>query len=281
MILSHELSHRLHTRWLHWLLAALWSAAASAQPAATQGELVAAARAGDLAKASQLLQQGVSANAATGRVVGEVREDVATAGITTPGDTALAAAARSGSAEIVRLLLANGALANCPGVQGTPLAQAALHGHAAVAELLLAAGADPNARDGAGAAPLYRAALAGDLRLLQRLLAAGADPNLRSPPVGGSVDAPGSGLPLVEAAKRGRLDMVRALLESGARVNVRGADGKSPLFWAIVSGGEPVALELLDAGSDPREQVEGYGLAHFAQAMGREQVSRRLAPGQR
>jgi ankyrin repeat protein len=155
-----------------------------------------------------------------------------------------------------------------------------LHGHAGLAGLLIGAGADPNERDGAGATPLYRAALAGDLELVRRLLRAGADPNLRSPPVGGTLDEPASGLPLVEAVKRGRLDMARTLIAAGARVNVRDAERKSPLFWAIVSGGEDVALELLHAGADAREQVDGYGIAHFAQAMGRERVSRALqAPG--
>src|SRR5262245_2267574 len=209
--MDYRISHRFHMTWLHWLLAALWSGVLCAQDAGER-ELVRAAGAADLAGVSRLLQQGVSANAAVDRRAGVAREEVATAGVRTSGDTALAAAARARSAEIVRLLLASGADVNRAAVDGTPLAIAALRSDRRVAELLLAARADPNERDGAGATPLYRAVLAGDVELARRLLAAGADPNLRSPAVGGPPQEPGSGVPLAEAAKRGDRELARALV---------------------------------------------------------------------
>jgi ankyrin repeat protein len=252
--------------------------------------LVEAARRADLGAASRLLQQGASPNAmipvlklqaAPQRTA--LAEDGPADAAARYGETALAAAARSGSLEIARLLLTAGARSDRAGALGTPLAIAALRDDLAMAELLLAAGADPNLRDGGGATPLYRAVLAGDADLARRLVAAGATPRLRSPGSAGRgpQGTETSGVPLIEAARRGRSDLVALLLDAGASANAPDGEHKPAVFWALLEGGDEVALLLLERGADPDRFVDGYHLLHFARVMGREGAAQRIEAAQR
>jgi ankyrin repeat protein len=233
--------------------------AAAAQPE-RDVELVRAARAADLAAASRLLQQGASPGAvltmqaAPGH--GSLAEDGPGDAGWRLGETALAAAARSGSLEIARLLVAAGADPNRAGAsRAMPLSLAAARGDLALADLLLAAGARTDVRDPAGSLPLSRAVTMGDAALARRLLEAGADPDGR--------ERDGS-TPLAEAVRLGRMDLVRLLIGAGARVDAADREGKSPLYRAIVLRRESIALLLLDHGADPRRRIEGEDLSHHA-----------------
>lgn len=177
-------------------LAALLSAAAL--PAA--GQLIDAARNGDLAAVQALLAGGADANRAQG-----------------DGMTALHLAAERGHAAVADLLLSAGATVDAKTRIGsyTPLHLASRGGHGSIATALLDAGADPHATTtGSGVTPVHLAAGAMDgAEVVTELLRRGAD-----------VDAPeaSSGqTPLMFASAYNRTEAVVALLEYDADPAVR------------------------------------------------------------
>ncbi len=177
-------------------LAALLSAVAL--PAA--GQLIDAARNGDLAAVQTLLAGGADANRAQG-----------------DGMTALHWAAERGHAAVADLLLSAGATVDAKTRIGsyTPLHLASRGGHGSIATALLDAGADPHATTtGSGVTPVHLAAGAMDgAEVVTELLRRGAD-----------VDAPeaSSGqTPLMFAGAYNRTEAVVALLEYDADPAVR------------------------------------------------------------
>jgi len=90
-----------------------------------------------------------------------------------PGETALMYAAGVSTAEIVRLLLEQGAGKN----KALPLIEAACGGDVETARLFLDLGADVNAPDERGWTPLMEAATWGHTEIVRLLLAHGADVN--------------------------------------------------------------------------------------------------------
>ncbi len=167
--------------------------------AAVEGQLVDAARAGDVATVRALLQQGADANEANG-----------------DGLTPLHAAAERGNAAIVELLMDRHAAIGAKTRIGnyTPLHLAALGAHTAVAEKLLEAGADPNAvTTNTGVTPLHLAAAAlNGAETVAALLEHGADPNAREIAAGQT--------PLMFAAAENRADAIRELIRRGADPSV-------------------------------------------------------------
>lgn len=158
------------------------------------------------------------------------------------GAAELLDAVRTGRSEAARTLLAAGADANEPGVDGaTPLLYAA---HAADVELvraLLAAGADPNAANRYGVAPLHEAALIADEALVRALLDAGAEVD-RALPEGET--------PLMLAARTGGVAAVKLLIERGADVDVvERWQGQTPLMYAAAHDRAEVAAALIAAGA--------------------------------
>jgi ankyrin repeat protein len=177
-------------------LAALLGAAAL--PAA--GQLIDAARNGDLAAVQTLLAGGADADTAQG-----------------DGMTALHWAAERGHAAVADLLLSAGATVEAKTRIGsyTPLHLASRGGHGSIATALLHAGADPHATTtGSGVTPIHLAAAAMDgAEIVTELLRRGAD-----------VDAPeaSSGqTPLMFAAAYNRTEAVVALLGYDADPAVR------------------------------------------------------------
>lgn len=235
-------------------------------------ELIEAARSGNLAAASRLLQEGAGADAAVIRAQGAASGDLSEHGPRDAGrrggETALAAAARSGSVEIARLLLSAGADVNRAGaLADLPLSIAVARGDAPLAALLLRAGSRTDVRDPAGYLPLSRAVEAGDTALARHLLEAGADPDARQ--------RDGT-TPLADAVRLGRLDLVRLLLDAGARVDAGDREGKAPLYRAIVLRREEIALLLLERGADPRRRVDGEDMAGIAIWAGQTRILRRI-----
>ena len=171
---------------------------AAALPAG--GQLIDAARNGDVAAAQTLLAGGADANTAQG-----------------DGMTALHWAAERGHAAVADLLLSAGATVDAKTRIGsyTPLHLASRGGHGSIATALLDAGADPHATTtGSGVTPLHLAAGAMDgAEVVTELLRRGAD-----------VDAPeaSSGqTPLMFAGAYNRTEAVVALLEYDADPAVR------------------------------------------------------------
>jgi ankyrin repeat protein len=178
-----------------WTAAIVLSLAAGlAARGAQRGAVVAdAVMKGDKATVKTLLAGGADVNAAQG-----------------DGMTALHWAARSGDAEIVRMLLYAGANVKAVTRLGayTPLMMAAALGHAEAVAALVSAGADVKAVNSTGSTPLMLAARSGDARAVTMLVENGADPNAREQVFGET--------PLMFAAADNRVDAIAALLKGGA-----------------------------------------------------------------
>ena len=157
--------------------------------------IIEAARRGDAAAVSSLLDQGADVNEAQG-----------------DGMTALHWAAECGHAEVADVLLAASADVEAKTRIGsyTPLHFAGRGGHAPIVVRLLEAGADPDAvTTNSGVTPLHLAAAAiGGMDAVVVLLAHGADANARERSAGQT--------PLMFAAGSNRAGAVRALLSGGA-----------------------------------------------------------------
>ena len=193
---------------------------------ASSDPLTEAAKAGDQATVTALLEQGSDASA------------------TGPDGTApLHWAVRADSLDTVDLLIAARAdvtVVNRYGV--TPLALAAENGNPAIVQALLAAGADPNTATEAGETVLMVAARTGRTDVLSQLLSRGAE-----------VDATESWrgqTALMWAAAEDYADAVTALVTAGADVEARSSRGMTPLLFAIRDGGLNAARALLAAGAD-------------------------------
>jgi ankyrin repeat protein len=177
---------------------------------------------GDIDKVRGLLDAGYSAD--TPIEYGENSE------------TPLMKAARSGTEDIARLLIARGADVNAKdGDSSTALEAAIRNGHEALAALLLEAKADPNVVNKYQQSALTNAVAAGNVALTERLLKAKAKPEL-----------PGLVLtPMMFAAFAGNGDLIRLLVRYGADVNFADKQtGQSALSSAIVAG-KPEIVRLL------------------------------------
>ena len=117
--------------WLSCAFLMLFALPTAAGAAGAEPPLVAAAKAGDLARVEALLAVGIDPDQADGH-----------------RNTALIFAARDGRLAIARALIAAGATVNwLDGEQVTPLILAAYRNRPALARLLLDSGADPAPRD--------------------------------------------------------------------------------------------------------------------------------------
>ena len=141
--------------------------------------------------------------------------------VTRKKETPLFMAARCGHANVVELLLDNGAKPNMANVAGdTPLLMAAYYGHKDVLELLLARRADSNIINEAGFTPLAWVAEKGHKDLVQPLLASGANVNMANQ---------FHVTPLHWASNEGHEEVVKLLLDGGAEPNAADTKGQTPL----------------------------------------------------
>jgi len=212
-----------------------------------------AAESGDLAEVKRLIAQGADVNASDGD---EVR-------------TPLLAAADGGHAEVVKLLLKNGAKVDMGDSYGytplyyaiwsddeaavkslvssgadvntrpsnekdyPPLAYAIWQWHKGNVEILLDAGADINTKDEKGYTPLYWAAFSSSKDVLDLILAKGDYPNT-----------------IHLAACKGDLDRVKTLIERGTNIDIKDEFGCVPLHWAALAESPEVADFLIGKGAD-------------------------------
>jgi ankyrin repeat protein len=147
------------------------------------------------------------------------------------GSTLLMSAARTGNADIVRLLIEHGADVNVKGETygETALVWAADQNHAEAAKVLIAHGADVNARTNPLERPKDRFGLEGVLTILPH----------------------GSWTPLMYAARQGSLDAARTLVDAGANLNLTDPDGSTALVLAIINSHYDTAALLAERGADP------------------------------
>jgi ankyrin repeat protein len=148
-------------------------------------------------------------------------------------------AARTGSLEAVKALLAKGANPNAKELnEQTPLMWAAAEGHTAIAQALIASGADIRATLTSGFTPLFFAVREGHIDVTRALLKAGIDVNetLHGP--------------------------------EGPQKEVNNASykpvgkGTSPLLMAVVNGHFELAIALVEEGADPNDSRTGFTPLH-------------------
>ena len=151
-------------------------------------------------------------------------------------ETPLMKAAREGTVEIARLLLARGAKVNAQdGEKSTALEAAISRDQSAMVELLLTAKADPNSVNKYMQSALSNAAAAGNLELTEMLLKAKAKPEL-----------PGLSLqPMMYAAFAGNGDLIRLLVRYGADVNYAAKETGQSALTSAITAGKPDMVALL------------------------------------
>ncbi|CAB1340430.1 unnamed protein product [Coregonus sp. 'balchen'] len=184
-------------------------------------------------------------------------------------------AAGRGHAEIVQVLLENGAKVNCSDKYGTtPLIWAARKGHFDCVMHLLENGADvdqegansmtalivavkggftevvkellkrnPNVNmtDKDGNTALMIAAKEGYTEIVQDLLDAGTYVNIP--------DRSGDTV-LIGAVRGGHVEIVKALLHKYADIDIRGQDNKTALYWAVEKGNATMVRDILQCNPD-------------------------------
>jgi uncharacterized protein len=227
------------SRWL--LLAALAFKLSAADDPDGTTPLHWAVRSNDLDSVQRLLRAGSNPDAANRY-----------------GVTPLSLAATNASAPMIQTLLQAGAHPN-----GPILMTAARTGNAEVVRMLLARGADANARESSlGETALMWAAAENHPEAVRALIEHGADTNARSDKLTYAKDRfglegvttilpRGSWTALMYAARQGSLESVRALAEAGADLNLADPDGTTAMVLAILNGHFDTAGLLAEKGADP------------------------------
>lgn len=222
----------------------------SAGAAHSQGSLLDAIKANDVAGVQAALEVGTDLNQRFSF-----------------GATPLAWAVSRQNPDLVRALLARGAKPDIAGSDGvTPLALACELGDAEIVSQLLDARADVGAARPDGVTPLAICARFGPAEAIARMLAAGAPAD--------KPDANGQ-TPLMWAASSGRVEAIVPLIQAGADVNSVSKGGFTPLFFAIRNGSVPACKTLLAAGANAEyrgpERTSALQLAlyqhHYAAAL--------------
>lgn len=151
-------------------------------------------------------------------------------------------AAKSGSKETIRALIANKADVNAAEADGTTaLLWAAYHDDLDSADALLKAGANPNAANDLGATPLWAASQNGGAAMARKLLDAGANPNAAL--MSGET-------PLMVAARGGYPEVLEALIAKGAKLDEAGTRAQTALMWAAAQKHPEAVKVLLDHGAN-------------------------------
>ncbi len=160
------------------------------------------------------------------------------------GATALMVAVLAGHAEIVEMLLAQGADVNVRAAEGlTAWLAAAFSGSLEIIRVLVEHGADLEATF-EGATVLTFAVVSENAEIVDFLLEHGADANALLPDVlvNKSNGLLNEGITILMAvASGGKTKLLETLLEHGADVNAQDAEGKTALLYAVDEGRDEVA----------------------------------------
>jgi len=156
--------------------------------------------------------------------------------------SALQFASRGGDEELVRMLIMAGADVNAPGSEssGHALLAAAESGHAAIVELLLDKGAEIDAQHSRWGSALHGAVRSSSEMTAEVLLRRGASvaPDMQSKGVmNHAVDSPGCTLALV-----------RLLQQYSAPLDTIDVDHMTPLYYCVKFEHEAIAQQLVNSG---------------------------------
>jgi ankyrin repeat protein len=235
----------------------------AATPQVADAPLKLAARAGNVAQVTKLLQQGVDVHQAD-----------------SSGNTALISAAFHNHAAVVKLLLKAGAnpdhkaaseytamdyamenrhravvktlldhwhlttprSASPETLKSLAMTRAVVHGDTSVFAALLKPPVDPDSTNASGYTALAMAAAWGDMKAVQALLAAGASP-------AHATRSRYNSTPLMESTRGGYTAIARQLLDAGADVNQPDRYGDHALNWATYFGHLDLVKLLVERGS--------------------------------
>ena len=158
------------------------------------------------------------------------------------GKTTLSVAAKSGSLELVSLLLRHADVDKSDIYGVTPLYYASKKGHHEVVATLLEGGANANTMTYFGMTPLFSACLKRDWRVVQCLVNS-ADPD--------EITLDDGRTPLAIACEMGDLDIIKVLVAEGkADLEKANDNGSTPIHIATLHGHLPVVKYLVERGAD-------------------------------
>jgi quinoprotein dehydrogenase-associated probable ABC transporter substrate-binding protein len=204
-----------------------------AQGADPNAELGNAVVAGDLERATYLVEHGADASARDG-----------------DGYTALGNAVRFGNGPIANLLIEHKADTNATDLSGwTPLMYAAWTDDAELTKTLIAHGAKLDfTREASGLTPLAIATQNAKSKAGAALVEAGANVD--------QAVGQGSYTPLMLAATSGSAGLVEQLVGKGANVNAKNSGGLTALMIAAAGNRPDIATALIKGGADPGMKSE-------------------------
>ncbi|XP_046750468.1 ankyrin repeat domain-containing protein 35 [Diprion similis] len=168
-------------------------------------------------------------------------------------------------------------LVNAPDVEGhTPLHLAVIAGDAQLVAVLLANGADVNAKDSEGHSVLHWATVCGEVECVRLVLAAGArpsTPDMRGgSPLHYAAQCCGAAAPSeLSVPKKVGLKVLQSLLDYGANHNAKDEDGRQPILWAASAGSVDALLALARAGGSAAagaSDKDGLTALHCAASRG-------------
>lgn len=154
-------------------------------------------------------------------------------------------ACRYGSAELVELLMDEGADVHAQNdAKCTPL-MLAIHGlHRDTARLLIDSGVDIHRKNEQGWTALTYACRYGDADLVELLMRKGADIHERTG---------ARWTTLMLAAHGGNAEIASVLVERGVDIHAKNSHGKRALHLAAVQDNDDIGLLLIEKGAEPRE----------------------------
>ena len=158
-------------------------------------------------------------------------------------DALIRSANHGNTDEVKKIILGKSGDVNVVDANGdTPLIHAAWKGHADVVRLLLDNGAYVDHRDNAGQTALHLATGYKHNDVVKLLIEAGADVNVKKTERGS--------MPLILAAKNDNAEGAKMLVKAGADINLHDNFGNTALDYAKASGSTDVVAVLTENGAD-------------------------------
>ncbi|CAM9383207.1 unnamed protein product [Pylaiella littoralis] len=186
------------------------------------------------------------------------------------GMSALDLAVFNGHVDIAKAVIEYGADVNAAPTGGrSPLFHAACIGREEMIPLLCLKGAAVDALSEGGWTALHGAVISGHTAATRALLTAGSDVTVRCGERGTSA--------LDLAAFEGHVDIAKSIIEHGVDVNAAGADGSTPLFYAVKTDNEEmVSLLCLEGAAVDALNGQRWTALHCAVDQGHAAATRAL-----